>query len=354
MKKSSLAHAINAAKILLVLGASATMATPARAQKSINRLRARLESTIVTLALTTDKAVEAHMETYIESVYDGLVQELKHVDVAKLISDQRLAFDAPSPRHSKSIRVSARELTNQLDALAKPTPQPATARVSAALEVAGQHPARAMLESDFASLVKNVEWLSVLTALGLQLSEAALVTSLQSKLQTAWGSTHGKAQIPERFARFYAGPNAQPAPDIKTAPGVKATPASPAEPAVMTAADVTIVTVALDSKKLLAHPRVQALNVSHHDVTPHIVDLVGAAALPVELRPGQTIEAVATAKLDTLVAGLVARHAAIAQAKSKAAEDAASAQNQKAIEAVRGLGALAAVLKANPELLKQV
>lgn len=351
MNSTAFHDALTAGKLLLILSASPFVAGRKESMKAVSRIRANVDQALLALKTRTDvHAVhDGAFEAYLSGVRRNLVQltEKLHPDALICRSYTRTTLFRPGASNITSLAPATTFVRDVLVGIAAQTPKATNAALASTLASTSTSGPGTQVLKDFASLVRNADWLYVLNALGLD-PTAKKTQEYVERLSEQWGSRTGKAQVRARSATFADSLGAT----VPRRPrGAKA---ASAKAAAVQLEALTVVQVSLDVKALTNFPRTWELNADFHEVAPRIPDLLQAAAQPVRLKLGEDVTAAAQAKLTDFLAGLETRAKKVEEARAKMAAAAVEAQKNKAVEALRKLGPLAQVLKDHPELLKKV
>lgn len=345
MNASALQDALLSAKLLLVLSRAPYLSAVKANKKTISKSRSSIDL-MMRVLLAQDAAAgptTIRVEAHLASMRQTLVTALRQMPLNILILGRTARAAQPVPAATVAARAVQRKaewncVAQLLKALEKLESVSFDEKFGFGRGALTPPEDSAEALKDFGSLVRNSEWLPVLSALGVDLANVALVRELDAHLSITWGSRQGKTEVPQRYLRFVPAP--------------EQTPGGLAEQSSWS--DMATVMVTLDSAKLVNMPRTRELSVDFPEVAPRVVDLLMEAVRPACVRPGDTAQAVIERKLSAFQAGLEQRAAAVKAARVKAKRVADAAQKAKVLEALKALGPLAQVLKKHPELLDQV
>lgn len=319
MQQQHFIDAVLTGKLLQLIGRGAK--DDEDATRLLQAIGAKVEASVATLLLRPGGVSESHIADYLDYTSSCLYDFFGQMDLSALVAGTAEVFRA---NRESILSILGYHVSGSY-------PDDDGEGVSAHLmpDTHGQY--NEMIEA-FRHIVLHDEWLSTLVALGADMaseeSHRCLCTATRS-MSTA----DGRKNVEGLISLFVKNGLVLQAEDVS-------------------AGDAMEVMVKLDASVLANMPRVRALSLDHHEVSPRICDLLAAASQPQVLTGDVSANSVAVERMAELERGLDRRAAAVEAARHRKSPDLES-RKAAALATLRSMGEFAAVLREFPELLEQ-
>lgn len=390
MKFETLMSAVRSAQLLMVILPMGAISDKARI--GISQLRARIENHVANASINNSTSSVNYLEHLHSEVFKNIPVNMDDASFNSLNSlavlnshlgyEKSMSFSSLRGVGVKSYKVVHAALDFYIESCLvlmaekdQAEPKSFKSKEEEAARLEKLQDERGSVVHDFSSIVRNSDWLYVLSCLKIQ--NPSDFTRINSGLSAKHGSRQGyfqrnnkiyKITQDEDFLAQIKGKNSyaliasgKTAGKSKTKSKTKAKD-SPILVDELVDASMFTTTVSLKQEVLMSHPFIlDAMQNSSYpskaDATDSlsIATMITEACAPTVVHTGVSSEQVAQEKMDDLMRSLTRRNLEINALRAKDKKAVAEKQKESAISALRGIDKkLLKLIQDNPELLKQI